>query len=45
MTRRIKLPLNSITLDLGNVHIYENNLFRTKNLLSGAKNIKFELNV
>ena len=45
MTRQIELPLNSITLDLGNVHIYENNLFRTKNLLSGAKNIKFELNV
>lgn len=45
MTRQIELPLNSITLDLGNVHIYENNLSRTKDLLSGAENIKFELNV
>ena len=45
MTRQIELPLNSITLDLGNVHIYENNLSRTKDLLSGSENIKFELNV
>ena len=45
MTRQIELPLNSITLNLGNVHIYENNLSRTKDLLSGAENIKFELNV
>lgn len=45
MTRQIELPLNSITLDLGNVHIYENNLSRTKDLLSGEENIKFELNV
>lgn len=45
MTRQIELPLNSITLDLGNVHIYENNLSRTKDLLSWAENIKFELNV
>ena len=45
MTRQIELPLNSITLDLGNVHIYENNLSRTKDLLSREENIKFELNV
>lgn len=45
MARQIELPLKSITLDLGNVHIYENNLFRTKDLLSGKENIKFELNV
>ncbi len=45
MTRQIELPLNSITLDLGNVHIYENNLARTRELLAGAENIKFELNV
>ena len=45
MARQIDLPLKSITLDLGNVHIYENNVSRTKNLLSGIENIKFELNV
>lgn len=45
MTRQIDLPLKSITLDLGNVHIYENNVSRTKDLLSGIENIKFELNV
>ena len=28
-----------------NVHIYENNVSRTKDLLSGIENIKFELNV
>ena len=39
------LPLKSITLDLGNVHIYENNISRTKDLLAGGENIKFELNV
>lgn len=45
MSRQIDLPLESITLYLGNVHIYENNLSRTSDLLSGAENIKFELNV
>ena len=45
MSRQIELPLKSITLYLGNVHIYENNLSRTKDLLSGAENIKFDLNV
>lgn len=45
MSRQIDLPLKSITLDLGNVHIYENNISRTKDLLAGAENIKFELNV
>lgn len=45
MARQIDLPLKSITLDLGNVHIYENNVSRTKDLLSGIENIKFELNV
>ena len=45
MARQIDLPLKSITLDLGNVHIYENNVSRTKNLLSGIENIKFELNL
>lgn len=45
MARQIELPLKSITLDLGNVHIYENNIDKTKELLSGGENIKFELNV
>ena len=45
MARQIDLPLKSITLNLGNVHIYENNVSRTKDLLSGIENIKFELNV
>ena len=45
MARQIDLPLQSITLDLGNVHIYENNIDKTKELLSGGENIKFELNV
>ena len=45
MARQVELPLKSITLDLGNVHIYENNIDRTLELLSGVENIKFELNV
>lgn len=45
MARQVELPLKSITLDLGNVHIYENNIDKTKELLSGGENIKFELNV
>ena len=45
MSRQINLPLKSITLNLGNVHIYENNIIRTEQLLSGNENIKFELNV
>lgn len=45
MARQVELPLKSITLNLGNVHIYENNINRTMELLSGVENIKFELNV
>lgn len=45
MSRQIDLPLKSITLDLGNVHIYENNIGRTEQLLGGDDNVKFELNV
>lgn len=45
MARQVELPLKSITLDLGNVHIYENNIDKAKELLSGGENIKFELNV
>ena len=45
MARQIDLPLKSITLNLGNVHIYENNIERTKSLLNGDENVKFDLNV
>ena len=45
MTRQIELPLKSMTLNLGNVHIYENNLEHTKLLLNGDENVKFDLNV
>ena len=45
MARQIDLPLQSITLNLGNVHIYENNLERTRQLLAGDDGVKFELNV
>ena len=45
MARQIDLPLKSITLCLGNVHIYENNLPRTRDLLAGVEGIRFELNV
>ena len=45
MARQIDIPLKSITLNLGNVHIYANNLDRTRCLLSGDENVKFDLNV
>lgn len=45
MSRQIELPLKSITLNLGNVHIYENNIDGTRRLLAGDENVKFGLNV
>lgn len=45
MTRQIDLPLRSITLNLGNVHIYENNIERTRELIAGNESVKFDLNV
>lgn len=45
MARQIDLPLKSICLNLGNVHIYENNLEKTRNLIAGDEGVKFELNV
>lgn len=45
VARQVELPLKSITLNLGNVHIYENNIDLTLELLSGVENIKFDLNV
>ena len=44
ISRQIDLPLKSITLFLGNVHIYDNNLEKTQQLLNG-ESVKFELNV
>ena len=44
MSRQIDVPLKSITLFLANVHVYENNLDNTKELLTGNQ-IKFNLNV
>lgn len=45
MARQIDLPLKSITLNLGNVHIYENNIERTRRLLDGEEGVRFDLNV
>lgn len=45
IARQINLPLQSITLNLGNVHIYETNLQNTERLLNGEDGVKFELNV
>lgn len=45
MARQIEPPLKSITLNLGNVHIYENNVERTRRLLAGDEGVRFELNV
>nr|DAF08491.1 MAG TPA: hypothetical protein [Caudoviricetes sp.] len=45
MARQIDLPLKNITLNLCNVHIYENNINHTKRLLDGDETVKFELNV
>ena len=44
ISKEIELPLKSITLFLGNVHVYENNIEGTKQLLSGDV-VKFALNV
>ncbi len=44
ISRQIELPLKSITIMLGNVHIYENNIENTNKLIAG-KSSKFSLNV
>lgn len=44
ISKQINVPLKSITLFLGNVHIYENNLEATQELLNGEA-VKFNLNV
>ena len=45
MSRQIDMPLKSITLNLGNVHIYVNNIENTRRLLAGEENVRFDLNV
>lgn len=45
MAKQIDVPLKSITLNLGNVHIYENNIDRTRQLLAGNDVVRFDLNV
>lgn len=44
ISRQIELPLRSITLFLGNVHVYDNNIEGTLKLLSGERQ-SFNLNV
>ena len=44
ISKQIDLPLKSITLFLGNVHLYKNNIKPTKALLKGEES-KFSLNV
>ena len=45
MARQLDLPLKSITLNLGNVHIYENIIPGTRALIAGDETVRFELNV
>ena len=45
MARQIELPLKSITLYLGYVHIYVNNIPGSRALLAGDETVRFELNV
>ncbi len=45
VSQMIDIPLKSITLNLGNVHIYDTNVESTRRLLAGEDNIKFTLNV
>ncbi len=44
ISRQLHAELHSITIHLANVHIYENNIEATKQLLRG-KSVKFHLNV
>lgn len=45
MARQIDLPLKSISIDFGNVHIYDTNEENTRRLLAGETDVKFVLNV
>ena len=44
ISRQIDVKLKSITLFIGNVHIYSNNIDGTRQLLAG-ENVRFSLNV
>ncbi len=44
ISKHIDVPLKSITIFLANVHIYENNVEATKQLLTG-EDVRFSLNV
>lgn len=44
ISRQIDVPLKSITLFLGNVHIYSNNIEATKQMLNGDE-VRYQLNV
>lgn len=44
IAKQVNLPLKSIDLFLGNVHVYENNIDGTMKLL-GGESVKFNLNV
>lgn len=44
VAKQIDLPLKSITINLGNVHIYDNNLEKTRALIDGDEDVRFELN-
>lgn len=45
ISRQIDVPLKSLTVNFGNLHIYESNEANTRRLLAGEENVKFELNV
>lgn len=45
ISRQIDVPLKSITVNFGNLHIYKSNEANTRRLLAGEDNVKFELNV
>ena len=45
ISRQIDVPLKSITINFGNLHIYLSNEGNTRRLLAGEENVKFELNV
>lgn len=45
ISRMIDMSLKSITINLGNVHIYDNNIEPTRRLLAGEEGVRFSLNV
>lgn len=45
MARQVDMPLKSVTLNLGNVHVYESNIEATERLLKGEEGVRFTLNV